>query len=65
LGFWLFGLCRSPVSVSRLLLPAQDGAGPGRLALLRRRVRPSGLKAARGAHLRPPRPHSRGKGDRC
>ena len=40
----------------------KDGGGPGRLALLRRRVR-SGPEAAEGPYLGPPRPYS-GHGDR-
>src|SRR5215469_6309046 len=41
----------------------KDRGGPGRLAGLRRRVRP-GLKAAQGPHLGPPRHHARGEGHR-
>jgi Winged helix-turn helix len=37
--------------------------GPGRLGLLRGRVRP-GFKAAEGPHLGPPGPHPGGEGDR-
>jgi Winged helix-turn helix len=40
-----------------------DGGGPGRLALLRRRIRP-GAEAAQGPHLGPPRPHPGREGDR-
>jgi transposase len=41
----------------------KDHGGPGRLAVLRRRVRP-GAEAAEGTHLGPPRPHPGGTGDR-
>jgi transposase len=41
----------------------KDGGGPGRLALLRGRVRP-GPEAAEGTHLGPPWPHPGGEGDR-
>jgi transposase len=41
----------------------KDGGGPGRLALLRRRVRP-GLKAAEGPYLGPLWLHPGGAGDR-
>ena len=40
-----------------------DGGGPGRLALLGRRVRP-GPEAAERPHLGTPRPHPGGDGDR-
>ncbi len=41
----------------------KPGGGPGRLALLRRRVRPW-LEAAQGPYLGPPRPHPGRAGDR-
>src|SRR4051794_4521642 len=41
----------------------KDRGGPGRLAGLRRRVRP-GAQAAQGPHLGPPGPHAGGAGDR-
>jgi hypothetical protein len=41
----------------------KDGGGPGRLALLRRRVRP-GTEAAERTHLGPPRPYPGRDGDR-
>jgi transposase len=41
----------------------KDGGGPGRLAGLRRRVRP-GAEAAQGSYLGPPRPHPGAAGHR-
>ena len=48
---------------AEIVISGQDGGGPGRLALLRRRIRP-GPEAAEGPHLGTARPHTRGEGDR-
>ena len=47
----------------RLVISGQDGGGPGRLALLGRRVRP-GPEAAERPHLGTARPYPRSQGDR-
>jgi hypothetical protein len=49
--------------VAKRFRASRNSGGPGRLAGLRRRVRP-GLKAAERTHLGPPRPNAGGEGDR-